>query len=152
MSISIYSLYSGLSGALKMIQYDHFVSLIYLNMNQARKQSSEFICVHIQNCLWCGLRLNRKKNSKYFNIWFHTAKQLNDSLYVPQSSLVFSSCFCPQSRRGSFPHPAASARTSGVTQLAESFQAKSSLTAETQLEATTQPLGTAGQQENSLTH
>lgn len=55
-------------------------------------------------------------------------------------------------REGCFP-PAASTRTSGVTQLGESFQAKPSLTAETQLEETTTAapsLGTLSREAQSI--
>ena len=94
--------------------------------------------VHI-SYLWCGHNFFKKKQQKIckiFNICFQTQKQPIKSFYVPQ--LSFSCCFCPLSQRGVFP-PAASAITSGVTRLRESFQATSSQTAEAQLEATAAP-------------
>lgn len=83
----------------------------------------------------------KQKICKILNIWFqsqNTRKQLNSSCYVPQPSSFFPCCLCPLSQRRVFP-PAASARTSGITQLRQSFQAKSSQNAETKLEATAAP-------------
>lgn len=95
---------------------------------------------------------SKQKTCKLFNIWFQYKKTTTLILKCATVQLGFSCCRRPLSRSRVFP-PAASAITSDVAQPRQSFQARSSQTAETQLtgnKCTSSASEDAQQHENPL--